>query len=125
MNLVMSDDLKKRLLASEYAIEANSYESHMLWHENHKRYKWEQDNGGYGFEVGKLDGRGVFLSLFWNNIGGKNLLFWYPTSQVVDHLMINEWFKEVCPQLFTESRNKMGDANNFHIACDGMERLDE
>jgi hypothetical protein len=80
-------------------VEANSYESMCLWQEWHKKRgkTWEQGLGGYLPTIGQLDGRPVVLSLFVHKIDGHHLLFIEPTSQVVDHQMIDAWLKANLP----------------------------
>lgn len=100
-------------------VEANSYESMCLWREYHKQrgMPWEQGLGGYLPTIGQLDGRPVVLSLFVHKIDGHRLLFIEPTSQVVDHQMIDAWLKANLPatamQPGGEYINRQN-AMNFH-----------
>lgn len=100
-------------------VEANSYEHHMLWSENEQREKplpWKQNNCGLGETVGHIGKMPVFVSLFTAEVDGHKLLFIFPTSQVIDHRMIEKWLKRTLPRTaFCEGGyvNKT-DAMNFH-----------
>lgn len=102
------------------AVEANSYEKYMLWYENQQskyRKTWVSNNMGLMEIVGYIDKRPVCISLFTSVVGSRKILFYYATSQIVDHLMIDEWLKENLPK--TAFRNdgyvNKTDATNFHI----------
>ncbi len=100
-------------------IEANSYERHMLWIENrqHPHPKtWEQLPPGRLETVGHLDDRPVCVSLLKVRVGGHPLLFFYPTSQVVDHAMIDLWLTATLPPsaMHPDGYPNRTDAMNFH-----------
>lgn len=99
-------------------VEANSFEQHMLWAENRRRDRpqtWEQINPGLWETVGHLDDRPVCVSLSKVRVGNHLLLFIYPTSQVVDHRLIDRWAEKASPQTaFINGRINRVDAMNFH-----------
>lgn len=66
-----------------YAVEATRAEQMWLW-KDHAR-------------VGELDGRPVMISIMRSAVQGQSVLFWHPTSVVVDHDMIEAWFRQHMP----------------------------
>jgi len=80
-------------------VEANSFESLMLWEENQRldRWRWEQDSMGLLETVGHLADMPVCISLYKSRINGHLLLFWHATSAVVDHRLIDKWMVETLP----------------------------
>lgn len=101
-------------------VDANSYERHMLWDENRRREQpktWEQDNSGLMEIVGNVGDMPVCVVLWKATVGGHLLLFVDPTSQVVDHRMIDKWLAEAMPPTaFREGSGfvNRADAMNFH-----------
>jgi hypothetical protein len=117
----MSDTMKEFLKDVVGVVEATSYEALCLWREQHKEKSksWESDNGGYLPTVGELDGRPVVISLFVNTVDGHPILFMEPTSQVVDHQMIQKWLMDHLPSTAFIQRDdgqhlNMVNAMNFH-----------
>jgi len=109
------------------AVLAYSYEHHMLWVENQKAEKpltWEDVNPGLLEVAGychDTSGKSfpTCISLFKARVGGHLLLFWHPTSQIVDFRLIEEWMKTNLPETaFVEYNGvrcvNQTDAMNFH-----------
>lgn len=100
-------------------VEATTYESQKLWEENQERdiqRVWVSERGGYLPTVATIGGHPITISIFVKTIDGHRLLFWHPTSQLVYHPAIEEWFKAHCPQAFRDDLIHLNatDANNFH-----------
>ena len=86
-----------------FLVEATSTEVFMLWkewfhnpdprHPHMKVATWEQDNPGTMLQIGTCSRRPVCVSVEYNIIEGKRVLFYHGCSQVVDHLMIEEWLQ--------------------------------
>lgn len=122
--LSADDEIVRFLEGVVGCVEANSFEKHSLWKENHyladdARHKreWKDSNSGYGIIIGYVDERPIHLSLRIATIDGQKILFYYATSQVVDHEMIREWLKVNLPD--TAKGDYPGgynhtDATNFH-----------
>lgn len=122
--LSADDEIVRFLEGVVGCVEANSFEKHSLWKENHyladdARHKreWKDNHSGYGITIGCVDDRPVHLSLRIATIDGQKILFYYATSQVVDHKMIREWLEVNLPD--TAKGNYPGgynttDATNFH-----------
>jgi hypothetical protein len=104
----MSPHVKEFLADIEGHVEATSSERLWLWSENHKTRSWQDAGYGYGVTVGHLDGLPVVLLILKATVDGMVILFWHPTSMVVDYRQIEAWFKEHLPEAAKT------DAMNFH-----------
>lgn len=116
-----SDQIKIFLNDVDGVCEATNTEKTYLWMVNkHSLYgqkprEWKELLSGYGVTVGYLNDMPVFISLLKDNIDGKNILFWFATSQVVDYRMINAWLEENIPERARrDGRIHQTDAANFH-----------
>lgn len=90
------------------AVEANSYEQHMLWLDyaedaarygrtTANRYSWEPARGGPLVNIGAIAGRPIWVSLLTATVAGQKLLFWHVTSPVADHDQVEAWLKANLP----------------------------
>jgi len=100
--------------------EATRCEQSHIWERWHERLEWKDNPMGYGETVGHLADMPVHISLTTAVIGGRKILFWHATSQVVDHRMIDKWLNENLPvTAFRDGDPRKGifrtDATNFHI----------
>lgn len=100
-------------------VEANTYEQHMLWHENrcHGQPKtWVSNTFGLRAVIGDLADMPVCISLLTAEVEDHKLLFVYATSQVVDYRMVDKWLEDTLPKsAFREDgRVNRVDAMNFH-----------
>lgn len=99
------------------AVEANSFETLSLWRECHQELKmpWVDRGSGLMEIVGTVGDRPVCISLLTSVVDGQKILFYDPTSQVVDHAMIDEWLVKNLPRTaFYGERPNRTDAMNFH-----------
>lgn len=101
-------DIDEKMSKTVYVVEANSYESMKLWEEFHLEINWQQNQWGYMETVGTLDRRPVCIALLWHVLEGKTVLFFEPTSQVVDYKLIDAWFDRRLPGI------PRTNAMNFH-----------
>ena len=119
--ITMENECKRKLLETEYIVEATSYESLMLWQEyslegairgrrpaNFELLDWKQEGMGWGICIGHLEKRPVYVSVLWNIINGHRVLFVEMTSQVADYVMMEDWLEKVCPNSISKT-----DAMNF------------
>lgn len=107
------EDLKETF----FVIEATSYEQLMLWQEWNGKVAWKQDNLGWLETVGFLDNMPVCISIMRVNLNGHWVLFWFPTSQVVDHRLIDKWLDENVFKYTPKHRGDLKpetDPMNFH-----------
>jgi hypothetical protein len=79
---------------------ATSFEQHSLWAQYHDQLAWDwvQITHGYGVTVGyvvdgALDPMPVHISLSTVIVNGSKILFYNPTSAVVDWRMVDEWIE--------------------------------
>jgi hypothetical protein len=94
-------------------VDATSNERHNLWEKWHyrpdgRKVSWDSNNSGLMERVGTLDNRPIVITLNTAVVNGKKILFVDPTSQLVDHKMIDKWIADNLPGV---SRT---DATNFH-----------
>lgn len=122
MNIYQASDHVKEFLADvDGVVEATNTEKTHLWMVNkHSLYgqkprEWKELLSGYGTIVGYLAEMPVFISLLKDTIDGKNILFWFATSQVVDYRMIEQWMEENIPERARkDGRINQVDAGNFN-----------
>jgi hypothetical protein len=101
-----------KIAGSFYVVEATDFEALALWitwakegreknpnpyYKDFPAVSWKQDNPGQLATVGYLSGHPVCISLSWNRLDGKSVMFWYATSRVVDHGMIDAWLTKMSP----------------------------
>jgi hypothetical protein len=79
-----------------YAVEATRAEQMWLWKDHHKDkgWSWTDERSGFLAQMGELHGRPVCISIMRSVVQGQSVLFWHPTSVVVDYDMIEAWFRE-------------------------------
>lgn len=92
-------------------VEANSFEHLSLWQKFKEKVTWKENNSGLLFTLGKIENRPICICLNHAIINDKIVLFFEATSQLVDYIMIDEFFKTKCPHL-----KRYWDAQNFHNA---------
>jgi hypothetical protein len=92
---------------SSFVVEATSMEQSQLWEQYNKK-GLIFSNAGYGITVGNLNDRPICISITKATYKGKNILIWEATSQLVDYMMIEDFFKK------TFNEYKKADAQNFH-----------
>lgn len=81
-------------------VDASSYEYQALWEHHHQErgITWEQRADGLLETIGALADMPVCLRLNTAIVGGFKLLFITPTSQVVDHRLIDKWLADNLPR---------------------------
>lgn len=114
----------ERARSAIYHIEASNAERHFLWCDHSTRsprpteytVEWSGIGAhGYLMTVGHVGELPVCVSLTLDEIAGKPVLFYEPTSRVVDHQMIEEWFAAnlPVPKCDGGTRRAHCDAMNF------------
>ena len=123
------DTAERRLEVTNFLVEATHNEWHMLWSrwcaESRECCKplvknWEQ-LGGWLVTIGHLMNRPIVISLQWNRLDGFLVCNWTPTSQLVDHQMIDEWFEKHFTNKTKDGRPAICNAMNFHHCIQEME----
>lgn len=125
-----SNEILKFLEGTVGLVEANSYESMSLWQEHHniRGRSWRSENSGYLVCVGTFSKLPIYVSMLFSYVEENKILFWYPTSRIVDYQIIEEWFKTYMPrsafQSDSEYLNKT-DAMNFYNVLNSANRKKE
>lgn len=114
---------EEKIAETFFLVEANSFETLVLWRENEKEgeFIWTEESLGFWQTVGFLKKRPICISMFWTIIGGKRIAFYEGTSVLVDHDMIEKWLEET----FHLSREKRCDAHNFHLCLDAIREINK
>lgn len=107
---------KRRFEQTMFVVEANSFEHQALWE------RYNGTNGplawdwvaSYSATVGELDGRPIAVSLRWDKINDRIVLFWYAMSEVVDYQRIQKFLESQCSPKWDGDRPAFTDAENFH-----------
>lgn len=133
------DTPENRLKYTFFVVEADSFARQEFWSRHsgqsivgyirkgdskqaYGKVNWEQINDGWLVEVGKDHKRPVCISVTWARIDGKLVMFWYPTSQIVNHTIINKWLKKHFKGKWDDDRREaFCDASNFHHCLDAIE----
>jgi len=109
------EEIDPRFKDTIFRVEANSYEHLCLWNEWKERIKWEDDNLGIWYQIGEINNLPICISMRWTKINNYLILFYHPTSRIVDHDQIEDWFKKHCyPKWDKDTRIAHCDAMNFH-----------
>lgn len=103
---VVNEEMAKFLDGVVGVVECDNYGHHMLWIENHykaneldhRKRDWQSGRMGLMEKVGEIAGMPVCISLLKDVIGGQTILFVDPCSMVVDHRLIDAWYKRTLPE---------------------------
>jgi hypothetical protein len=112
-------EIETKLSQEVFVVEATSYERHALWAKHNETVDWKAEGVGHGCKIGELDGRPVFVAFNYAKINGQLVVFYNPTSQVVDWEMVEKWIKEHFKIGF---RDGQSDAMNFGHCLNAIER---
>lgn len=115
MDGIMTDPRRQ---ATTYVVEATSEEQTMLWCEwsgdaanhrygspDHERAPWEQIRDGWSHVVGELAGFPVVIVINFAIIYEELVMFYYASSRVVDHEMVESWLKNNVPSYLDNHTN--------------------
>lgn len=106
--------MDKRYSQTEYLVEATSFEKTALWKDYSTTHDWRDHLDGYLPVCGSLNDRPICISALWADIEGRLVMFWHPTSNLVDYEVIEFWLKNNC------TKAKHNDANNFHAVLNDI-----
>ncbi len=96
---------------------ASSDDSFHVWETWHDKVDWASNNFGLLETVGTLDGRPICINLSTATIEGFKVLFYYPTSELVDWAMIENWVN------LNLSGVEKSDASNAHNIIHHLQRM--
>ncbi len=109
-------ELTKFLEGVVGSVEASDFEYFSLY-EDEKSHgsEWKENLSGIWRNIGSIADRPVCVSLRTAEINGAKILFWHPTSPMVDYDLIEAWLKRVLPKTAIRDDNhlKRTDAMNF------------
>lgn len=99
---------------TEFVVKGNSFEVYTLWAECQRDgVPWKQEKSVL-MQVGRVNDMPVVISVRWEIIDGLRVLFWEPSSRMVDNQMIEEWFDHnCCPKWDNGTRIARTNAMNF------------
>lgn len=113
------DDLKAKVEATEFVVEATRNEQFMLWQQHRHEVQWDQDHFGFGPQIGELDGRPICMSLSWAVLNGHRIMFYEAISQVTDSEQVDAWLKANCNPTWQDGKRRAhADAANFHLVLE-------
>jgi len=99
-------------------VEATAFEQYALWFINKEAteypVEWTDSREGIMVYVGDYNYNPIYLSLVSAIVKGQKIIFWHPTSPVVNYDMINAWIVKNAPNTarVNQAVNKT-DAGNF------------
>jgi len=103
---------------TDYVIKETS--AYDVWEKlsGNKNLKWEQNASGVMVEIGDFGGMPIVITVQWDRVNGKNIMFYEATSTVVHYDMINDWLEENCPAYKRGARTNTSNLHQFlHFAC--------
>lgn len=104
---------KVKLLSTEYAVEATSFEVLALWRDHHEQVEWEQNERGYVFTIAKIGKELIRLDCRWVWIDSHLIMFYDCCSNLCRLDFIRDWLKVNGP-LPRDGRERLTNAMNFH-----------
>lgn len=105
-------EYNERIAKAIYIVEATSFEEMTLWEERREEFDWQEDRAGYFANLGDWHKKPVCLSIKFARLMGLEIIFWEDTSMVVNHQMIDDWFKKIAPDV--PRTNAMNFAHALH-----------
>jgi hypothetical protein len=105
--------LDERFATCDFLVEATDCERHFLWRDHNEETRWEEDTMGFSFKVGSIGKRPVMVCCFFAKIYGRRVCFYDTVSQVVDHKMIEDFFKKNFDIKYDRTRWVHCNAMNF------------
>jgi hypothetical protein len=117
----------ERLKNSIFVVEADSYGQFALWKEFHDQVDWEEDSRGFSQQIGEIADMPVYISVSFAKICGQQVCFYYGSSMVTHHDMLESWIMEKCgqPKYDGGHRRAHCDALNFNHCIGACEDASE
>ena len=91
----MYSTLEECLAGADIIVEATDFESRSLAYEYRLEINWKHCCGWLP-TIGYIYKKPICISTMFATINNKFVLFWHPTSRMVDHAKIDEYFKKHC-----------------------------
>jgi hypothetical protein len=89
--------LEECLLNVDLVVEATRFEQLCLWEKWHTKFNRGPVLEGWNKTVGFLGNRTIRISCMFETVGNKFVLFYHPTSIIVDYEQIEDYIKKMCP----------------------------
>lgn len=106
---------QEKINETMFLVEADDFSRLALWEKFNTRLDWKEDIRGFWTEIRTIDHRPICVSIFWAVIDGQRVAFYYGTSQLVDHEMIENWIKKTFNYPLAHCN-----AMNFHLCLDAI-----
>ena len=117
-----NNEIDPRFAKTVFCVEANSFETLELWDYWKDKVKWEDEGDGVMYQTGEIDNRPICTTMSWSKIDGQYVLFYDNTSQVVDNVQVEKWFKAHCnPTWDKGTRRAFTDSMNFYHCIDAVQ----
>lgn len=115
-NTQIDGDMMKFLDGVSGVVEATGFENLCLWQRHRDQRVWKENLSGFLQTVGLVWNMPVCIKLNTAEIDGRKLLFFHPTSQMIDYRLIDDWFKNALPRTAYREDGVLNrtDAMNFH-----------
>ena len=133
--LDVDKDIDPRFRETKFVVEANDCEFLYLWKdfsEQHnksvlnRKYNFEEDNRGLCYTIGRAGNKPISVTFRWCLIDGFRIMFYYPSSLLVDHEQINSWLERSCTGLWKAYQgNGFCNAMNFHHCLNAIDQEKE
>jgi hypothetical protein len=112
-------DLRSRLQSTVFTIEASEYEEASLKKEWGEVISWVDGEPQHFLEIGKVSNKLVCIKVHWVLLNDRRVMFWRPSSLVVDHTMIETWMDRNCSEIKLY-RVKRCNAQSFRICLSAI-----
>lgn len=103
-----SPELKKKVAALVYLVDADDFAQQALWEKWHQRISWEEGREGFFLTAGFFGGQPVTILFTIAKLNEKYVAFYYPSGTYVDWNIVKEFLKKFAPGV------PDADAKNFH-----------
>lgn len=109
------DEVESRMRDTVFVVQASTTERFFLWEKFHEGCDWQQRSPGYGLKYAEIEGKEATVSVTWDLIDGKLVMFWDLLSSIGDFNRAEAWLRERCaPRWDKGHRLAYTDAMNFH-----------
>ncbi len=106
-----------------YVVEADEYAQHHLYKSFRSEVDWDFDPRCFSVNIGTFADAPVTLRLLFSKINGKRILFYTPSSRVVNLDMVDKWLLSYCnPTRSGGLQRAHTNAMNFHQVIDFCRR---
>lgn len=101
-----------------FAVESTPFEQDVLRTKHNKNYNWADQHYICNAIIGDINGRRVSIQMNVYKIEDVYVLFWHPTSTVIDYDMIENYLRKQFESIWTEIsdyQSRTFRTDNFHV----------